>query len=179
MKDYVVQDKAERLEEIKEKALRMVIQFAEGCEMDKENAERLRDGYANLNAKYPRYSEVWFLDDIIPLHCKVICITTNKNGHAFYKISEVTGRTVRAGEWINEDLLFPSREALVERLKETLNIPAKKLKESAEFNERFCEVLRQFGDDWVKAGKSEGFRKTALDQYGDAILRLALQYIEL
>ena len=98
------------IEEIKDKAIRLIEGAASGLDIQKEARELIED-YISLDAKYKKGDIVWVFDFDYKFICAKVSgvISKSIDGTFWYQLHEDTGRYV--GKW-NEGRMFPTKQAL-------------------------------------------------------------------
>ena len=108
-------------EKLKDEAFNLIKLAAEGEDIT-QAAVDLYEEYKSLSVRYPRGSEVWYLEGRSICKCKVISVGFNYYGHPLYRLSEVAGRTVNGGDTLPEEVIFKTKEDLVDCYKRILGL---------------------------------------------------------
>lgn len=106
------------IEELKDKALQLILAYCRGGRMSEQEKIEFVTEYKNLACRYQIGDEVWYLDDMKIIRCRVVGRGFNSSDNRIYRLGEDTGRFV--GGNIPECLLFSSKEEIVAALQEEI-----------------------------------------------------------
>lgn len=112
-------------DKLKEEAISLIIQRNKNGEATPEEKKIYRD-YLELSAKYHQGEKVWCIEEDSLCKATIVAVHPEVNNKGIpissYRLQEETGRTMFYGQFVDEERLFPSREALVEHYKKILGI---------------------------------------------------------
>lgn len=105
-------------EDLKNKAVQLALTYCSGKEISEQEKSGFLTEFRDLACRYQIDDEVWYLDEMKIIRCRVIKRSCNQCGYPVYRIVEYTGRFV--GDDIPECLLFHSKEEIVAALQEVI-----------------------------------------------------------